>query len=310
MKSNVLSLPCCYFPTRIVMVDDNETLTQSLKLHLNFESQNFNDPLKALNYLSNYTPTVTEQYWLLPENESDLCDGAFIQPLYIDTGEIRSLQHDPDKYQDISVVIMDYHMPALTGLEVLSRLSDKPFKTILLTGEGDHALAVKAFNQGQIDYFLRKDEENLSEKLNQIIKQLQFEYFSNMGKRSRELLSWDYPLLSDQKTCEYFYNKIQENNIKEFYLMNLWGNYLLIDQERQKHYFCAYTQEQLNTIAENAHEANAEEKIINELTTGKKIPFFGENMPYWKVDGKNWNQYLFNPDIIKTNQGDVFVGLR
>jgi len=65
MKSNTLSLPCCYFPTRVIMVDDNETLMESLKLHLQSEIKSFNDPLKALNYLSNYTPAVTEQYCML-----------------------------------------------------------------------------------------------------------------------------------------------------------------------------------------------------------------------------------------------------
>lgn len=310
MKSNALTLPCCYFPTRVVMVDDNQTLSETLKLHLESEMQSFDNPIRALQYLSHYTPTVSENYWLLPENESDLSDGAFIQPLYIDTGEIRSLQHDPDKYQDISVVIMDYHMPELTGLEVLSQISDKPFKTILLTGEGDHELAVKAFNQGQIDYFLRKDEENLGEKLNQIIKTLQFEYFADMSRRSRELLALECPLFLDQTLCEYFYKIIQQNQIKEFYLMNLGGNYLLINQQREKHYFCAYTQHQLDALAENAADAQVQPEVIQCLMTGKKIPFFGENTPYWKIDAKRWGEFMFQSEVIHAKCGDVFVGIR
>jgi CheY-like chemotaxis protein len=310
MKSDSLLIPCCYFPTRIVMVDDNERLTTSLKPLLESELEIFNDPQYALTYLSSYIPAVTEHYWLQPENEFDLGDNTFIQPMMIDTGEIRSLQHDPDKYHDISVVIMDYHMPEMNGLELLSKLSQKPFKTILLTGEGDHTLAVKAFNEGHIDYFLRKDEDNLADKLNHLIKKLQLEYFKELTKKTREILALDNPLYSDKKIGEYFYDLFNQNNIKEFYLINLWGNYLLINQQRQRQYFCAYTQEQLNSLADNALGENVSPDVIHNLMLGNQIPFFGENTPYWKIKGENWGDFMFNSKVIQTNHGNIFVGMK
>lgn len=58
-------------------------------------------------------------------------------------------------------VLLDLNMPGLNGLEVLRQLQkiDDRFETILLTGQGDIAVAVEAMKSGAID-FIEKPYDN------------------------------------------------------------------------------------------------------------------------------------------------------
>ena len=62
---------------------------------------------------------------------------------------------------DSGCVLLDLNMPGLNGLEVLRQLQkiDNRFETILLTGQGDIAVAVDAMKAGAID-FIEKPYDN------------------------------------------------------------------------------------------------------------------------------------------------------
>lgn len=69
-----------------------------------------------------------------------------------------------DKNPDISVVISDYRMPGMNGVEFLSQVCNKYPDTvrIVLSGYADTASVVSAINEGQIYKFVSKpwsDEE-------------------------------------------------------------------------------------------------------------------------------------------------------
>jgi two-component system response regulator FixJ len=50
-------------------------------------------------------------------------------------------------------ILLDFHMPGATGLDVLRAFQDRPgFVTIILTGRGDIALAVEAMKAGAQDF--------------------------------------------------------------------------------------------------------------------------------------------------------------
>lgn len=51
------------------------------------------------------------------------------------------------------VVLLDFHMPGSTGLDVLAALRDKvAFASIILTGQGNVGLAVEAMKTGALDF--------------------------------------------------------------------------------------------------------------------------------------------------------------
>jgi two-component system, LuxR family, response regulator FixJ len=51
------------------------------------------------------------------------------------------------------VVLLDFHMPGASGLDVLSAIQDDVrFATVILTGQGNVTLAVEAMKQGALDF--------------------------------------------------------------------------------------------------------------------------------------------------------------
>ena len=67
---------------------------------------------------------------------------------------IRNVVHDPDRFAEVSVAIVDYDMPGENGMEICRRLRNHPVRTVMLTGKADEKLATSAFNQGLIDRFV------------------------------------------------------------------------------------------------------------------------------------------------------------
>jgi two-component system response regulator FixJ len=53
---------------------------------------------------------------------------------------------------DPGVVLLDFHMPGATGLDVLNAIRGKDFAAIILTGQGNVTLAVQAMKVGALDF--------------------------------------------------------------------------------------------------------------------------------------------------------------
>lgn len=64
-----------------------------------------------------------------------------------------------------SIAIVDYAMPAATGLEVLRASPPWPPYRVLLTGKADEHIAVAAFNDGLIDRYVTKQQPDLVQQL-------------------------------------------------------------------------------------------------------------------------------------------------
>jgi len=70
------------------------------------------------------------------------------------------------------VAVVDYAMPAMSGLRMLAELTRWPGARILLTGRADEQLAVSAFNRGLISQFIPKQSADLRQRLTGAIEAL------------------------------------------------------------------------------------------------------------------------------------------
>lgn len=67
------------------------------------------------------------------------------------------------------VCVVDYSMPAMSGLRVLGELSGWSGARVLLTGRADEQLAVSAFNRGLIEQFIPKQAPEIRLRLTDAI---------------------------------------------------------------------------------------------------------------------------------------------
>ena len=72
---------------------------------------------------------------------------------------------NPARYQLAQTCVVDFAMPGIDGLKVLETLVDWPGSRILLTGQADEQIAIKAFNNGLIDQFIPKQTADIAGRL-------------------------------------------------------------------------------------------------------------------------------------------------
>lgn len=81
-------------------------------------------------------------------------------------------QTHTQRYALANVLVVDYSMPAMTGLDVLKVLPKWPAQRVLLTGQADESMAVKAFNQRLINQFVPKQHPHIGQHLAQVVGEL------------------------------------------------------------------------------------------------------------------------------------------
>jgi len=73
---------------------------------------------------------------------------------------VRNGQHCLDRLarEDFSIVILDYSLPQLDGVEVVKRINERGLHVpvIMVTGQGDEQVAVEAMKNGVYDYIVKK----------------------------------------------------------------------------------------------------------------------------------------------------------
>lgn len=92
------------------------------------------------------------------------------------------------------VVLCDYHMPSMNGLEVMAHIHriDQTIPTIILTGHGDISTAVNAMQQGAYDFIEKPfNSEELVELLRRALERRQLTLENRFLKN--QLSQVDYP---------------------------------------------------------------------------------------------------------------------
>lgn len=278
------SIPVCYFPTKILMIDDDQAFAQSILFKLHKDKFHLiHSPQVALQFLNTQYQSSFHEKNLLIDNTSDP---------QINIKKLVSLTHENWLQNEFSLLIVDYHMPEMTGLELLAQIDQPQMKKILMTSETDYKIAVNAFNQGLIHAYVRKDEPDFIEQLSTIIKKLKWQYFVDITSPLFAIADDTLNYLQDELLVKQFNSYLKDHDIQTFYMINPEGDFLLLDKEGSKSYFIVRTQDQLNELASSAKEDGASQEVIEQLAQGKVIPFFGEEKRFWEVPAGEWGHYL------------------
>ncbi len=228
------NIPACFFPTKVLFVDDEVNFLKSLKIELTWSlltCELFDNPNEALCYFN-------EEY------ESDPFTNRWVQAPDAEHFEHRSVDvniqglhqeiYNPQRFNQISTIVVDYNMPGIDGLAFCEQISDPHVQKILLTGEADEHIAVDAFNKGLIHHYLRKQDRNLAKLLKEAIAKAQQRYFLSLSQIVNESISSNVSepsALNDPVFFEFFSKQLKQNNVAEYYLFESIGSFLFLDPE-------------------------------------------------------------------------------
>lgn len=278
--ANLCALPFEH-PTAIILVDDDSVFLKnfSLALHRLGVMKSFTSSSDAL---ANINAQHAKLYDCIPT---------------------RGLPriNDPRRFDLFSVLIADYEIDTMSGLELCEKISDSPIGRILLTGKVDERCAVRAFNDNVIDRYVRKDDPDVFDLIRKYTEELKHDFF----RRTASLITESLPheqvrFLADSIFCDDFERRRQENGIVEYYLSNSFPGYLMLDANGDVLVFAVLTERQMAEHVEVAENENAPKQLLDLLRAGLAIPFFPTNGGFYSAEFRDsWKNWTFTADMIE-----------
>ncbi len=299
-----LKLPLCFYKTTTLLVDDDKEFVSLLERQLkkNKTIKSFLAPQKALDYLSVDAAQSNFIERCTIENEDDFSDQLTM------TFDIRKLHTEAanPNHEEVAVIVVDYAMPEMNGIEFALKAKElcPNLKIVMLTGEADESLAVKAFNDGAIDKFILKSTEHLSQCILAAIIELQQRYFIDLSakfvsslKRKKETMLF----LSDPLFSEKFLQITAENHITEYYLMNENGSFLLIDEAGVNSYFAVLSEAAVQDFYDYAQYENAPKEILDALKNRTHLLYFHTDEDL-QLPPQQWQNKLYRAKRLDGNE--------
>lgn len=289
-------IPTCYFPSTVMFIDDSRDFLINFTLQLddNMVFRIFDSPNSALDavHSAHQQAQFNERY--LTEYAEAKNSPGFGHTLNIDLSALHYEVYNPQRFGEISVIVVDYDMPGMTGLDFCRKMENSPIKRILLTGRADERVAVRAFNDGIINVYLQKQDPNLVSKINESIAKLQMSYFQNMSEIIVKMLSVKSPLcVNDPEFIKLFNRICKENNIIEYYITENSGSFLLLDSFGNYSYLIIKSQQEMDLHYELALCNQAPEQILTHLRSGEKVPFFWQKDNMYQPQWDDWSTFLY-----------------
>ncbi len=271
-----------HFPTTVAFVDDSQQFLSNLSLQLDsrLAYRLHHSPFSALVALNgaNLEPPVVERFFSLYRHRGDKSVSRHVIDVSLDM--IHREVHNEHRFEQVSVVVVDYDMPEIDGLEFCRNLKNKAIKKILLTGKADEQTAVRAFNEKTIDRFIRKQDDDVMARLNRAIAELQREHFEQVEHMLADALSvGSHLFLRDPAFAERFAEISRGLGIVEHYLCCAPDGILMLDVSGSSYLLIVQTEEMIRAQHEIAHEQDAPDELLARLRGGRCLPYF------WKTAG-------------------------
>ncbi len=294
-----------YYPTNVMLVDDNKdflsTLEQTLKLtspHTQYSA--YSDPHTALKEINEKYNQQSRQHPTTAEPDQDSVSQLILETL----NKGSNMKSSVNRSDEISVLVVDLDMPGIDGIEFCRNIKSPNIKKILLTGIATPSRVINAFNNADIHFYVNKSEKNMDALLSEAISRLQYEYFLDISSKvTSDAIVGSAPLFSDPALAEYFKDLWQALKIREFYFQPNPSRYSLELTDGNQALLLVCTDYEIKQHLQVLEEENAPPYFIDSLASGKYIPYFTTADGYYEYghpDAEYWLTY--EADIIQGKQ--------
>jgi len=297
-----------FHPTTLVMIDDQQTVLKNLIRQLNIQKsphKTFSLPHQGLEFINNdtYRKNLANRLTVIDEGRV-FPDSVSFDPLIF----LKESQQ-PERYSQISVLIIDYEMPGMNGLELCRQIDNPHIKKILLTGVADEALAIEAFNTGLIHQYIRKHDPEFVQKLIQTVHDAQQEYFHDLLKVLLEILHKRdiSTALTDPAYAQEFERILDHYNIVEYYTLNDIGSAIMVDKESELYSFVVMNESSVEVFKASDLYEDLDDQQKQWIDTRKKFPFGYDplNLPHYNAEliQNSWRK----PTVLQGNSTQYYT---
>lgn len=147
--------PPVLYPSTVVFVDDNDGYLDALRRFFPDPATNlfFTRPQTALAFIRQHARENSLEF-----APASACVSETGFERYVESSAERDVLARSSRFAEVAAVVVDFDMPGMNGVEFLSSISNLRCAKVLLTGVADETVAVKAFNAGIVDLYLRKTD--------------------------------------------------------------------------------------------------------------------------------------------------------
>lgn len=294
------SIPTCYFPSTALFIDDNRDFLLNFVLQLDegLAYRIFDNPHRALHYIHNKhcELDLLSQHCLKADGVTK--ESHSVRSNHMDLSAIHAEVYNPHRFSEISVVVVDYAMPGINGLEFCRQIENSNIKKILLTGQADEKLAIQAFNEGVIHRYIKKSDADAAEQIINSIYTLQRQYFQAMSDLIARMLSIQFPsCLHDRKFAQFLQQLRMEKQISEYYLADEKGSFFMLNDDALPSFLLIRSEEDVKQLTKKASFLDLDPIIYQQLAEGKLLPYEPE-----PGGGKEQTMQFFPATRIEGNQ--------
>lgn len=281
-----LILPYFHRSTLAIIDDEIDFIRDIVKV-LDLKSaphKTFSLPRQSLEFINKdtYRQALADRLTVIDEGR-EFPDSVSFDPLIF----LKEAQQ-PERHSQISILIIDYEMPGMNGLEVCRQIENPHVKKILLTGVADEALAIEAFNKGLIHQYIRKHDPEFVQKLIQTVHNAQQEYFHDLLKVPLEILHKRdiSTALTDPAYIEDFERILGRYSIVEYYTLDDIGSAIMMDEDSELYSFVVMNEGSIEVLKASDLYEDLDDQQKQWIDTREKLPFGYDvlNLPHYNTE--------------------------
>jgi hypothetical protein len=125
-------------------------------------------------------------------------------------------------------------------------------------------------------------------------------YFNQLFSiNNNVLVNSDLYVLDNYDYIELFEKILTEQNIREFYLIDSKGSFLMINASNEKFVLNIHTDKSLNEFIDTYQDEKHISSLIDGVKSRELVPFFGINTDPTTIELSQWYKHFYKPQNFK-----------
>jgi CheY-like chemotaxis protein len=263
-----MTFPLFHRPGTVVFLDDDPDYLEMLALVLprHWHLKLFLRPSDCIAHLLQEPPFWEADAW----NQQQLI-GLWREGKPLIPQVLAYWSRYTERYALSRVCVVDFSMPGMDGLQVLAELGDWPGSRVLLTGQADEQVAVRAFNRGLIDQFIPKQTQDISRRLVEAVEHLLFTAHARHAQIWRSTLTQEQSSLLRGPGVDNWLTAFGARHWVEHVVIGAPFGVLGMDAAGKISWLQLETRQGLHALAELAVLAGVPAAAVEEIRQGTRL---------------------------------------
>ncbi len=292
---------CFYHPIKVIFLDDSRSFLDALDLEFGTQLNmlTITNPDTVIQTIDNHSQNITKSVFKLM-NDVDT-DTTTDRVIGFEVSNMLSLIYDKKRFDHVAILVVDYEMPDINGIEFCQKLKERKIFRIMLTAEADKDTAIKAFNNGLIDKFILKTNEELYLEITFAVQELTQRYFKEISSSIiNGHTSSIGALFSNESYLQLFAEIVSRVQPVEYYLVDNSGSFVFLDKDANPTWLIVRHNKELDEQVELLQGYDVPDQIIESVAKKEKILFLLSEKEYKKPIGE-WVKHMFDSKKLDNN---------